>query len=89
MALFAVYARQPGYATSLPVGLGAGNTIALAPLTNVVMTSTPDGKSSLVSAVNNWVTPGANTGTVSFFVVYDCLKALTGSNARTIRDSPA
>jgi hypothetical protein len=37
------------------VGLGVGITIALAPLTNVVMTSVPDGKSSLASAVNNSV----------------------------------
>ena len=55
---FAIFARQPGYATSLlpgTVGLGVGITIALAPLTNVVMTSAPDGKSSLASAVNNSV----------------------------------
>jgi EmrB/QacA subfamily drug resistance transporter len=58
MALFAIFARQPGYATSLlpgMVGLGVGLTIVLAPLTNVVMTSVPDGKSSLASAVNNSV----------------------------------
>ena len=54
----AIFTRQPGYATSLlpgMVGLGVGITIALAPLTNVVMTSVPDGKSSLASAVNNSV----------------------------------
>jgi Na+/melibiose symporter-like transporter len=37
IALFAIFARQPGYATSLlpgMVGLGVGITIALAPLTN-------------------------------------------------------
>jgi EmrB/QacA subfamily drug resistance transporter len=58
IALFAIFARQPGYATSLlpgMVGLGVGITISLAPLTNVVMTSVPDGKSSLASAVNNSV----------------------------------
>jgi EmrB/QacA subfamily drug resistance transporter len=58
IALFAIFARQPGYATSLlpgMVGLGVGITIALAPLANVVMTSVPDGKSSLASAVNNSV----------------------------------
>jgi EmrB/QacA subfamily drug resistance transporter len=58
IALFAIFARQPGYATSLlpgMVGLGVGITIGLAPLTNVVMTSVPDGKSSLASAVNNSV----------------------------------
>ena len=58
IALFAFFARQPGYGTSLlpgMIGLGVGVTIALAPLTNVVMTSVPDGKSSLASAVNNSV----------------------------------
>jgi EmrB/QacA subfamily drug resistance transporter len=58
ISLFAIFARQPGYwATLLPgmIGLGVGITIALAPLTNVVMTSVPDGKSSLASAVNNSV----------------------------------
>ena len=58
IALFAIFARQPGYATSLLPGmivLGVGITIALAPLTNVVMTSVPDGKSSVASAVNNSV----------------------------------
>jgi len=58
VALFATFARQPGYVASLlpgMIGLGVGITIALAPLTNVVMTSVPDGKSSLASAVNNSV----------------------------------
>ena len=58
IALFAIFARQPGYGASLlpgMVGLGVGITIALAPLTNVVMTSVPDGKSSQASAVNNSV----------------------------------
>jgi EmrB/QacA subfamily drug resistance transporter len=58
IALFAIFARQPGYGASLlpgMIGLGAGMTIALAPLTNVVMTSVPDGKSSLASAINNSV----------------------------------
>ena len=56
LALFAIFARRPGYGASLlpgMIGLGVGITIALAPLTNVVMTSVPDGKSSLASAVNN------------------------------------
>ena len=58
MTLFATFAHQPGYGASLlpgMIGLGAGITIALAPLTNVVMTSVPNGKSSLASAVNNSV----------------------------------
>jgi EmrB/QacA subfamily drug resistance transporter len=58
MTLFATFARQPGYGASLlpgMIGLGAGITFALAPLTTVVMTSVPDGKSSLASAVNNSV----------------------------------
>ena len=58
IALFAILARQPGYEASLLPGmviLGVGITIALAPLTNVVTTSVPDGKSSLASAINNSV----------------------------------
>ena len=58
IALFAIFARQPGYGASLlpgMIGLGVGMAIALAPLTDVVMTSVPDGKSSLASAVNNSV----------------------------------
>jgi len=58
IALFAIFARQPGYGASLlpgMIGLGVGITFALAPLTNVVMTSVPNGKSSLASAVNNSV----------------------------------
>lgn len=58
MTLFAIFARQPGYGASLlpgMIGLGVGITLALAPLTNVVMTSVPDGKTSVASAVNNSV----------------------------------
>jgi hypothetical protein len=50
--------RLPAYGASLlpgMIGLGVGITIGLAPLTNVVMTSVPDSKSSLASAVNNSV----------------------------------
>jgi hypothetical protein len=58
IALFAIFARQPGYGASLlpgMLGLGAGMTIVIAPLTNVVMSSVPAGKTSLASAINNSV----------------------------------
>jgi EmrB/QacA subfamily drug resistance transporter len=56
LALFGVFAQRTGYTAALlpgMLGLGVGITIALAPLTNVVMVSVPQDKSSLASAVNN------------------------------------
>jgi EmrB/QacA subfamily drug resistance transporter len=56
LALFGVLSNRPRYADSLLPGmllLGIGITIALSPLSNVVMSSVPDEETAVASAVNN------------------------------------
>jgi EmrB/QacA subfamily drug resistance transporter len=72
LALFGVFAQRTGYTAALlpgMLGLGVGITIALAPLTNVVMLSVPEDKSSLASAVNNSVSRLAGLLALSLLIL--------------------
>jgi predicted MFS family arabinose efflux permease len=73
LVLFGVFSPREGYVASLLPGmllLGAGITIALSPLTNVVMSSVPDEETSVASAVNNSISRIAGLVVLSIAAIF-------------------